>query len=78
MKQVVVIIRATEPNRVREALRAAVGLGLRGDRVRVHASALDLDDPWVSRAVAMLAQLGRPVQSEPAQLTDADVVEVWT
>jgi hypothetical protein len=78
VKQVVVIIRTTDPNRVREALRAAVGLGLRGDQVRVHAGALDLDDPFTSRAVATLAQLGRPVRSEPPQVSDADAVEVWT
>jgi hypothetical protein len=78
VKQVVVIIQSTEPDRVREALRAAVGLGLRGDQVRVHAAALDLRDPWITRAVATLAQLGRPVQSGPPQVSDADVVEVWT
>lgn len=78
MKQIVVVIGATEPSRVREALRAAVGLGLRGDHVEVHARDLDLRDPAIARAVATLAELGRPVRAEPPSLDAADAVEVWT
>jgi hypothetical protein len=77
VKEVVVIIQTSEAARVREALRAAVGLGLRGDRVRV-VGRLNRDDPWIARALATLAELGHEVEPGPADVATADVVEVWT
>lgn len=72
MKTIAVIVRATDPARVAEALRAAVGLTLRGDRVRVIAPA-----EVTGRAVETLRMLGHVVTPE-LQLDDVDVVEVWS
>lgn len=80
MKTIAVVIRAREPWRAREALRAAVGLGLRGDRVEVmiESAAVDRSDP----ALATLSVLGHTVHHNRDALLDlchrADVVEVWT
>ena len=80
----VVVLRARDPERVAEALRAAVGLGLRGDRVQVLAAAAG---PWparAERAAATLIALGHGValgagEAEiAAAVRQADAVEVWT
>jgi hypothetical protein len=87
VKHIVVIIRARDTARVAEALRAALGLSLRGDRVTViadsRASALVADpDPRITRARRTLLALGRRILhgdehiAEPARAADA--VEVWT
>jgi hypothetical protein len=78
MKRIAVIIDATEPTRVREALRAAIGLGLRGDQVTVYADGLDAADPWCKKALATLQQLGQSVTNAAPDLSRADAVEVWT
>lgn len=71
---------------VAEALRAAVGLTLRGDRVEVAiaAEALDLAGTDGARAAATLALFGHPVRVVgPAGDDDArpalaaDIVELW-
>lgn len=64
MKRVAVIVRSGAPDRVAEALRAAVGLGLRGDRIDVvlaPAARPALADPRVTRAAATLLELGHEV-----------------
>ncbi|HET6611901.1 MAG TPA: hypothetical protein VFG83_07940 [Kofleriaceae bacterium] len=84
MKTIAVVIRARAPGRVGEALRAAVGLGLRGDRVEVVLETPASGDPFVARALATLAVLGQPVHQgrDPAAidrlLRTADAVEIWT
>ena len=85
-KTIVVVVDTNRLGRVREALRAAVGLGLRGDTVRlattaVAAPALDSQDPDIRRGLATLRLLGRQLgdASDLADwLTTADVVQVWT
>jgi hypothetical protein len=78
---------AADRARVREALRAAVGLGLRGDRVRTvlaPSAAAHAADAAVARALATLVELGRPAALPAARadvaglLRDADAAEVWT
>lgn len=93
MKRIAVIVRAGQTGRVVEALRAAVGLGLRGDRIEAVLTAPALPalvDPRAARAVATLAELGHAVVgAEPdgpgagpdavaAAVRRADAVEVWT
>ncbi len=72
MKTIVVVVRATDAARRAEALRAAVGLTLRGDRVRVVIDPIPDD-----RAVGTLRLLGHIVTSELV-LEDADAIEVWS
>ena len=88
MKRIAVIVRTADPDRVAEALRAAVGLGLRGDRVHVvlTAGAGDVrDHAQAARALATLRMLGHDVVhadgNDPAEaeaVRAADAVEVWT
>lgn len=77
----VVVLRTRTADRASEALRAAIGLGLRGETVRVVLCAEPPDDPRVRRAISTLDALGRtPVPAD--QLVDsvraAARVEVWT
>ena len=83
MKTIAVLVRTTTADRAAEALRAAVGLTLRGDRVIVAtggAPAAALADPRVEKAVATLRVLGHSVSAtDGADLArTADAVEVWT
>ncbi|MEZ4359343.1 MAG: hypothetical protein R3B48_04120 [Kofleriaceae bacterium] len=78
MKRTLIIVAASEPARVDEALRAALGVTLRGARVTVW-----LDDarplgPQARRAVAALQSFGHEVVPPGNALPDADAVEVWT
>lgn len=81
-KTVAVIIRASDPFRIAEALRAALGLGLRGARVEVIAEApLPGDYPPIDRALSTLRDLGHAVAEGGAVrdlIARADAVEVWT
>ena len=80
---IVVIARTTDPHRQAEALRAALGLTLRGARIEVvvHAALLT---PLAERAAATLRAFGhevRAVDRDPelaAAISRADTVEVWT
>lgn len=89
MKRACVIVAATEPARVAEALRAAVGLCLRGGGVQLllGPAARALVDGGaradISRAVATLAELGQEVaDAGPEALARATaaahLVERWT
>lgn len=90
MKRIAVIVRATHPDRVSEALRAAVGLSLRGDRVHVvlaaAARAACDEEPHrarAARALATLRMLGHDVidgdtSAEADAVRTADAIEVWT
>lgn len=75
---IVVIARTQDPHRQAEALRAALGITLRGGRVEV---VLDgpLLTPLARRAADTLVAFGHVVGAElGAALARADVVEVWT
>ena len=85
---ILVVIESDASERVVEALRAALGLGLRGERVRVvlceRAERLVYFgvDPLVSRAVATLVEVGQEVRCGPEEclgdwLHEARAVEVW-
>jgi len=86
---ILVVVDTSDLERIAEALRAAVGLGLRGDTVHLALTpdsshrASSTPDPRISRALATLPQLGqtvsRPDQQELRTLChSADKVEVWT
>jgi len=74
-----VVVRSADEARVAEALRAAVGLTLRGDRVAVY-RAHAVSSPRIDRAVETLRLLGHTVNdgAPGAALRSADAVEVWT
>ena len=76
--RVLVIARTTDPHRQAEALRAALGLTLRGARVDV-ATEGPLLTALARRAAATLVSFGHRVGVDPAAaLAEADAVEVWT
>lgn len=87
MKCLAVIIRTPQRARVAEALRAALGLMLRGDEVLVvladaARAATTSQDPAIDRALATLQTLGHLVLVGDAHiapaLRKAHAVEVWT
>ena len=81
---IVVVVMATGVDRVAEALRAAVGLGLRGDPVEaLLVGGPPPEDPRVARALGTLERLGRParrasLEEARAAARAARAVEVWT
>jgi hypothetical protein len=76
MKTIAVVIAGA--SQATEALRAAVGLTLRGDRVVVVPQIAWPKDPRSTRALATLRGLGHRVDGTFADVEGADVVEVWT
>ncbi len=75
---ILVIIRTRDPHRQAEAMRAALGVTLRGKRVEV---AVDepLLTPLAQRSAATLRSFGHPVGVDLVDaMPRADVVEVWT
>lgn len=80
MKRIAVIVVTGELARVRDGLRAALGLSLRGDAVRAALLAPPPDDPVVARLVGTLRELGHTVGvgDVGAAVREADAVEVWT
>jgi hypothetical protein len=85
---ILVVIEASDVERVSEGLRAAIGLGLRGDPVAAvltgpAARLVEGDDPRIARALRTLAELGRPAEivddaERAARERTARAVEVWT
>jgi hypothetical protein len=79
-----VIITASERERIAEGLRAAVGLGLRGDPVEALLVGGQVpEDPRIARALGTLERLGRPARAATmaeaqAAARTARAVEVWT
>jgi hypothetical protein len=79
-RAICVVIGAGPAPTAAEALRAAVGLTLRGDQVTVVADErADLGTAAAQRAVATLAMFGhrRRPWAELDLALDADVIEVW-
>jgi hypothetical protein len=76
---ILVIARATDPHRQSEALRAALGLTLRGAKVEVVVTG-PLLTPLAERAAATLRSFGYSVHDGNVgeALQRADAVEVWT
>jgi hypothetical protein len=85
---ILVAIAAGDADRVSEALRAGIGLGLRGDPVDVvlvgaAARFAAGGDRRIDRAIGTLAELGRPVEvideaALAARMARARAVELWT
>ena len=72
-----VIVRTTDPHRQSEALRAALGLTLRGARVEVVVG--ELLTPLAKRSADTLTSFGHAVGVDLAEaLARADAGEVWT
>ena len=71
---IAVVVRTRDPDRAAEALRAAVGLTLRGESVTLVAPSLPMDER-IGRALATLRALNQPLD---APLSEAERVEVWT
>jgi hypothetical protein len=74
---IAVIARTRDPHRQSEALRAALGLTLRGANV-VVCVAEPLLTPLAERAAATLRSFGHRVGVPIEEALTADVVEVWT
>ena len=82
---ILVVIRTRDPHRQAEALRAALGLTLRGARLEVRVDP-PLHTPLAQRAAETLRAFGHSIDSldEPGSdslgnaLGRADRVEVWT
>ena len=79
-RRVIITVRTSDEARVAEALRAAVGVTLRGDSVAVYLAAAPPSSPRIARATDTLRLLGHTVRegSPGAALRAADAVEVWT
>jgi hypothetical protein len=74
---VLVVVRTIDPHRQSEALRAALGLTLRGATVEVVVG--KLLTPAAERAAATLRSFGYVLHDDlAAGLPRADRVEVWT
>jgi hypothetical protein len=76
---IVVIVRTRDPHRQAEALRAALGLTLRGSRVQVIVDA-PFATPLAQRSAETLISFGHHVGSGDvaSAIRDAQAVEVWT
>ena len=72
--RILVIVRTRDPHRQAEALRAALGLTLRGAQVEVVVG--ELLTPLARRSAETLRSFGHGVGSELH--LEADAVEVWT
>ena len=83
-KHTAVVALSSSTSRLHEALRAAVGLGLRGAHVTLilyHGAGLADGDLVCQRALATLAELGHHVRGPAdlaATIARSDAVEVWT
>lgn len=75
---ILVVVRTRDPHRQSEALRAALGVTLRGQQVAVVVDE-PLLTPLAERAAATLRSFGHRVGVDLHEaLSAADVVEVWT
>ncbi len=75
---ILVVCKTRDPHRQAEALRAALGVTLRGGRVEVVVEE-PLLTPLAQRAAETLRSFGHVVGAQLAEaLPRATVVEVWT
>lgn len=75
---ILVVVRTRDPHRQSEALRAALGVTLRGARVEVVVEE-PLLTPLAARSAATLRAFGHVVGVDLAEaVARASVVEVWT
>ena len=75
---ILVVVRTRDPHRQSEAMRAALGITLRGARVEVVVEE-PLLTPLAERSAATLRSFGHVVGADLAEaVTRALVVEVWT
>ncbi|MBL9018676.1 MAG: hypothetical protein JNL83_31105 [Myxococcales bacterium] len=75
---IAVVVTTKDPHRQSEALRAALGLTLRGARVEVVVDE-PLLTPLAERSAAMLRSFGHTVGTDlPGAVARATAVEVWT
>jgi hypothetical protein len=75
---ILVVVRTRDPHRQSEALRAALGLTLRGARVEVAVDG-PLLTPLAMRSAETLTSFGHAVGVDAADaLARATAVEVWT
>lgn len=75
---ILLVVRTRDPHRQSEALRAALGVTLRGQRVEVVVDE-PLLTPLAERAAATLRSFGHGVGVDLVEaLSKAKVVEVWT
>ena len=75
---IAIIVQTRDPHRQSEALRAALGLTLRGARVEVVVDG-PLLTPLAERSVATLVSFGHVVAADlSGALARASAVEVWT
>ena len=75
---IAIVVRTRDPHRQSEALRAALGLTLRGARVEVVVEE-PLLTPLAERAATTLRSFGHPVGVPLADaVARATAVEVWT
>jgi hypothetical protein len=75
---ILVVVRTRDPHRQSEAMRAALGVTLRGEKVCVVVDE-PLLTPLATRSAATLRSFGHAVGVDLADaLSRADVVEVWT
>lgn len=75
---IAIVVRTRAPHREAEALRAALGVTLRGARVEVVLAG-PLQTPLARRAAETLTSFGHAVDVPLAHaLARADRVEVWT
>lgn len=79
-KRTLIIVKTEEPARVEEALRAALGLTLRGAAVEVWLPGDRPLTPLGRRAIGVLESFGHAVHpgGDATALADADSIEVWT
>jgi hypothetical protein len=76
--RILVVARTRDPHRQAEALRAALGLTLRGAVVEVAHDG-PLLTPLARRAADTLASFGHAVGVDLAEaLARADAIEIWT
>ena len=75
---ILVVVHTTDPHRQAEALRAALGITLRGARVEVAVDG-PLRTPLAQRSAATLVAFGHRVGVDVVEaLPRADRVQVWT
>ena len=77
---IVVAVLTLVPSRIHEALRAAVGLTLRGDAVVVVLPDLQAVPPTATRLLTTLLAMGHQHQAamDADLITRANAIEVWT